>query len=152
MTFPMQAQKENIHFAPFPYMSDANDTQAVWWENQISEQASARVYAIQAGAYTFMNAIGFSAAYDPVGWTIAEMTANTDMHEHPMLFATIPTNGFNTSQTYDVDGQASWGTAMQILGNLPGYIPRVEGALVPQRNQSISYLLSGNLTTEVMLS
>lgn len=67
MTFPMQAQKENIHFAPFPYMSDANDTQALSWETQIAEQATVRVYAIQAGAFTFMNAVEFSVVYDPLG-------------------------------------------------------------------------------------
>lgn len=145
----MQAQKESIHFGPFPYLADIGDPEALWWEDALSNSAAVRHYSVLSGAYSFMNAIGYAAAYDPLGYTVAEMKASVDMDEHPILYATIDASGFNTSQTYDVDGQTSWAVAKQVLDSLPGYIPHVEGSLVPHVNHSVAWLMSGELTTEV---
>ena len=149
MTFPMQVQKESIHFAPFPYLADADNVAALWWEGSLANAAIVRTYAIQSGAYTFLNSIGYAAVFDPLGYTIAEMDAKVDINDNPILWATIDPSAFNTSQTYNSDGQESWETAQQITEAIPGYVPHVEGKLVPHHNNSVAWLLSGALTSEV---
>lgn len=145
----MMAQNENLHMAPFPYLADGGDPQSLWWENVIQEGATSRVYAMSSGSYTFMAAIGAAEAYDPQGNTIAQIDASTDMAAFPLLYASVNTSTFNTSKTYDVDGQASWAVLQQVVEGYPKYIPRVEGDLVPYREKSVAWLSSGALTTEL---
>ncbi|KAF7593476.1 hypothetical protein BBP40_011482 [Aspergillus hancockii] len=76
-------------------------------------------------------AIGAAAAFDPLGNTIAEFAASVDMVKAPMLYASIERCGVDTSKTYDVDGQASWGILQEMVRAYLKDIPRVEGNLVP---------------------
>lgn len=145
----MASQYENIHLGPFPYLADPGDPEALFWEDIIQESASARAYAMTSGTYNFMAAIGAAAAFDPQGNTIAEIAASVDMVETPMLYAAINTTSFNTSKTYDIDGQASWGILQEILEAYPKDIPRVEGSLIPSREKSVAWLRTGALTTEL---
>lgn len=146
MVFAMQAQRESIHIAHFPYISDIGE--GLWWESALAATAAVRLYAINSGAYSFLHAVGYSEAMDPFGNTIAQVNASVDLVETPILYATIDTSSFNTSRTYDVDGQTSWAVAQQIVAAYPGYIPKVEGGLVPFSEHSVAWLLSGALTTE----
>lgn len=145
----MSSQSENIHLGPFPYLADPSDPQSLYWENIIQESATARVYALTTGAYNFVAAIGAAVAFDPLGNTIAEIAARADMHETPMLYASANTSSFNTSKTYDVDGQASWAIVREVVDAYPEGIPRVEGSLVPHREKSVAWLKRGELTTEL---
>lgn len=146
--FIMASQYENIHLGPFPYLADPVNPAALFWEDYIQESATARAYAMTTGSYNYMAAIGAAGAFDPLGNTIAEMSANVDMVETPMLYATINT-AFNTSKTYDVDGQTSWGILQEIVNAYPKDIPRVEGNLILYREKSVAWLSSGALTTEM---
>lgn len=65
-----------------------------------------------------------------------------------MLLATIDTGSFNVSKMYDADGQRSWATAQQIVDAIPGYVPHVEGKLVPHHDVSVDLMLPGALTSE----
>ncbi|THY98519.1 aliphatic nitrilase-like protein [Aureobasidium pullulans] len=149
MTFVMQAQMENIHLAPYPYLADPDDESALWWEDVTFDQAPTRAYAVYSGAYTFFHAIGAAKAFDPLGNTIAEMTASADMQQYPMLYSSINTTSFNTTRTFNSDGQQSWGVLQQILQAFPAYIPRVQGILVEHREHSVDWLLNGSLTSEL---
>ncbi|ODM16131.1 hypothetical protein SI65_08565 [Aspergillus cristatus] len=123
----MCSQYENIHLGPFPYLADSNDPQSLYWDNVVQESAAARVYALQTGAYNLVAAIGAAVAFDPLGNTIAKISASADMDETPLLYASANTSSFNTSKMYDVDGQASWAIVKEIVDAYPGDIPRVEG-------------------------
>ncbi|TGO37200.1 hypothetical protein BHYA_0103g00220 [Botrytis hyacinthi] len=50
MTFNMQAQIETLHITSFPYMPDANDSEALSWESEEVHVAAARTYAVNSGA------------------------------------------------------------------------------------------------------
>ncbi|KAG9605600.1 hypothetical protein KCU77_g3598, partial [Aureobasidium melanogenum] len=110
--FIMQAQMENVHLAPYPYLADPGDPTALWWEDVIFDSAAARAYAVYSGAYVFFHAIGAAAAFDSLGNTML-------------------------------------GVLQQIVKSFPAYIPREEGILVAHREQSVEWLLSGALTSEL---
>lgn len=130
-------------------MADPFDPEALWWEDATANTGALTTYAINSGAYTMMNAIGYAAAFDPRGNTIASMSAATNMTEKPMLYTTIDTSAFNTSATFNPNGQTSWAVLQQIYDAFPKEIPRVAGDLVPPREHSVAWLLSGALTSEV---
>lgn len=147
MTFPMQAQVENFHLGPFPYMSDQGDDNYLWWEGAEANSGAVGVYSNLAGAYSFVAAVGHSFVSSPLAQVVASISAKESFEDHPMLYQSLETTGFNTSETYDADSQASWAVLQQIYDGFPGYIPHLEGTLVPQKNVSIAYLLSGSLNS-----
>ncbi|KAH0280331.1 aliphatic nitrilase-like protein, partial [Aureobasidium melanogenum] len=147
--FIMQAQMENVHLAPYPYLADPGDPTALWWEDIIFDSAAARAYAVYSGAYVFFHAIGAAAAFDNLGNAMVSMNASTDMDSFPMLYSSINTTSFNTSRTYNPDGQQSWAFLQQIVQSFPAYIPREDGILVEHREHSVEWLLSGALTSEL---
>ncbi|KAJ5316624.1 aliphatic nitrilase [Penicillium antarcticum] len=101
----MQAQMENIHIGPFPYLADFGDSQAQGWEDATAEVAASRHYAIMTGTYEFMPAVGFAAAFEPSGNMIAHIKASLLFEKHPMVYDSVNTTNVNTSQIYDIDGQ-----------------------------------------------
>ncbi|CAG8165341.1 unnamed protein product [Penicillium salamii] len=145
LTFIMQAQMENIHIGPFPYLADYGDPEAAGWEGATVEVAASRHYAFMTGSYELMPAVGFAAAFEPSGNMIAQINASVSFEEHPIVYASINTTTFNTSQTYDVDSQMSWAVLQQIVKGYPDYIPRVEGSLVPHKEVSAHWLQTGAL-------
>ncbi|KAJ5088462.1 aliphatic nitrilase [Penicillium angulare] len=147
MTFPMQAQTENFHLGPFPYMGNPGDSRYLWWEGAEANTGAVGVYSNLAGAYSFVAAVGYSFVSSPLAQVVASISADASFEKHPMLYHTLDTTSFNTSETYDPDSQASWGVLQQIYNGFPGYIPKIEGSLVPEKNVSIDYLLSGALNS-----
>ncbi|KAK1511246.1 uncharacterized protein CCOS01_15008 [Colletotrichum costaricense] len=145
MTFNMYVQRENVHFAPFPYLAGVGDETSLWWENEWVNTGTLSVYSVLSGAYSFVAAIGATFVIDPFGSRVAHVNANASFEEFPMLYYNLNTSGFNSSQTYDINGQASWGTLSQIVDSFPGYVPKVEGEFVKQKNVSIDYLMTGEL-------
>ena len=149
MTLITQAQSENLHLAPFPYMGDAGDPEATWWEDSLVNVGTLRHYAVLQGGYVFMNAIGYAIAIDQLGQTVTEMSATVNMTTDPILYATVSGALFDTSKTFDSDSQTSWGVLKQIIDGFPKDIPRVEGSLVPYQEHSVSWMLTGALTAEI---
>jgi nitrilase len=147
MTFLMQAQVENFNLGPFPYMGNPGDDDYLWWEGGEANTGSVGHYSNLAGAYSFVAAVGYSFVSSPLSQVIASISAEASFEDHPMLYYSIDTTGFNTSKSYDPDSQASWAVLQQIYNGFPGYTPPVEGTLVPWKNVSISYLLSGALNS-----
>lgn len=56
MTFPMQAQVENFHLGPFPYMGDPGGETYLWWEGTEANTGALGVYSDLAGVYSFVAA------------------------------------------------------------------------------------------------
>lgn len=146
--FLMASQREDLHIGPFPYLADDKDG-SLWWENAVNEGANARAYAWMSKTYNFVAAIGAAFAFDPMGYTIASIDAAADMDEFPILYASVNTTSFNTSKTYDADGQTSWAIVKEMYDNFPAYIPREEGNLVAYREKSVEWMMTGALTTEL---
>ncbi|EXF75536.1 hypothetical protein CFIO01_06272 [Colletotrichum fioriniae PJ7] len=145
MTFNMYVQREHVHFAPFPYLAGVGDETSLWWENEWVNTGTLSVYSVLSGAYSFVAAIGATFVIDPFGSRVAHVNANASFEEFPMLYYNLNTSGFNSSQTYDINGQASWGTLSQIVDSFPRYVPKVEGEFVKHKNVSIDYLMTGEL-------
>ncbi len=53
----MQAQMENVHLAPYPYLADPGDPTALWWKISSSIQLQL-AHTLPSGAYVFFHAIG----------------------------------------------------------------------------------------------
>ncbi|OMP88072.1 Nitrilase, arylacetone-specific [Diplodia seriata] len=142
MTFPMQAQLEDVHIASFPYMPDANDATAQYWEALEVNAAAARTYAVNAGAVTLFAAVGHAAVYDGTGIEVASIEQSVDYDERPILYASVNATAFRR-EAYDVDGEQSWGTLQQVVDAFPAYIPKVEGTFVEKKTVLIADLLAG---------
>ena len=145
MTFITQAQKENLHIGPFPYLADPGDSDALWWEDLHANMGLGETYAVNSGAYVMVPAVGGAFVSDPLANIVAQMNATADFDEFPVLYTNINITSFNTSETYDVDGQTSWGILQEIVAGYPDYIPKVEGTFVVQKNISVAWLKTGAL-------
>ncbi|KAL1625086.1 hypothetical protein SLS56_007513 [Neofusicoccum ribis] len=142
MTFPMQAQLEDLHVASFPYMPGPADPAALSWESVEVNSAAARTYAVNSGAVTLFAAVGHSAVYDGTGVEVAAVAADVDFDEQPMLYASVNASAFRR-QRYDVDGEQSWGVLEQVEAEFPASIPRVEGTFTEKKTVLIADLLAG---------
>ncbi|KAF3040451.1 hypothetical protein E8E12_002097 [Didymella heteroderae] len=141
MTFAMQAQTENFHLGPFPYMGDVGDDRYLWWEGALANTGTMGHYSNLAGAYSFVPAIGHGFVVDPLAQVVASTSANASFEQSPILYHSLDTSNFNVSRTYDPDSQVSWAVLQQMNDAFPRYIPKMEGKLVPRKNVSIQALL-----------
>lgn len=143
MTFILQAQRENWHLAPFPYMLDANNTEAAWWESAFANMGTLGHYANLAGAYSFTAAVGVAFVVTPLSQLDGYMSHLVDFDEQPIFYHSINTSSFDSSVTYDADSQTSWGVLQQILAGFPSYIPRDEGDFTKWHSVNVTEELSG---------
>ncbi|KAF7547351.1 hypothetical protein G7Z17_g7787 [Cylindrodendrum hubeiense] len=143
MTFPLQAQAENFHIAPFPYMLEPANKEAAWWEGAFANIGTLGHYSNLAGATSFVTAVGVAFVVSPLAQLEAYISDTVDFTKTPILYHSIETSGFNTSKTYDADSQTSWGVLQQILNGFPSYIPRDEGEFVDWHSIDINLELSG---------
>ena len=141
MTFPMQAQMEDIHIAAAPYTPDAKDADAQYWESLEVNSAAIRTYAINSGAVTLWAGVGYSAVYSAEGLEMAEIPAAVPYDEQPLLYSSINTTSFSNS-TYDINGEQSWEVLQEIQDGWPYYIPKSIGTYVLRKTVLISDLLS----------
>lgn len=102
--------------------------------------ALAKVYAVYSNAAVVQSSIGTSVIL-PGGsnqdWTLLE--AEDDMETEPIVYRSVDGTNFG-KKTYDVDGEISWGTLQGINDAWPAYIPKVQGSLVPHRENKIEDL------------
>lgn len=141
MTFPMQAQMENIHIASAPYTPDLKDPNAQYWESLEVNSAAIRVYAVNSGAVTLWAGVGYSAVYSALGMETAEVFASVPFETQPLLYDSINTTTFSKAR-YDVNGEQSWGVLQEIVDNWPYYIPKSIGTYVLKKTVSIAELLN----------
>lgn len=145
MTFPMQAQRERLHIAPFPYVVDDDEAnESHWFKSHIITHATA-LYALLSGSYVFAPAVGYSYILDPTTAVVAVVNASVSMTELPILYHTLNTTGFNDAPTYDPSAQVSWDVLQQINSAFPDYIPHEQGNLVPHREVSAAWLKTGEI-------
>jgi nitrilase len=142
MTFPMQAQMENIHIASAPYTPDLKDPDAEYWETLEVNSAAIRTYAVNSGAVTLWAGVGYSAVYSSLGLEMAEVLAAVPYDEQPMLYSSINTSTFDSQTTYDINGEQSWGVLQEITDAWPYYIPKVIGTYVLKKTVLITDLLN----------
>ncbi|KAL4815292.1 carbon-nitrogen hydrolase [Aspergillus spinulosporus] len=140
MTFPMQAQAEEIHIGAFPYMPDYGAAGTESWETAEVNMAAASVYATNSGAYTFIPTVGRAAAFYPTGLEMAYISANASYTEHPYLLVSVNTTGFAGFQPSLVEGEQSWGVLEQIRNGWPEDVPKVIGEFTKQVLNSVNDL------------
>ncbi|KAF3800067.1 Cyanide hydratase [Colletotrichum gloeosporioides] len=145
MTFNMYVQREHVHLAPFPYLAGVDDDTSLWWENEWINTGTVAVYSVLSGAYSLTPSVGASFVTDPLGNRVAYVAANVSFEEVPILYYSFNTTSFNNSVTYDINGQASWGTLSQMVDSFPEYVPKVEGEFVKHKTNSIAWLKTGEL-------
>ncbi|RAO70225.1 uncharacterized protein BHQ10_006237 [Talaromyces amestolkiae] len=144
MTLPMQAQLENIHLAAFPYLVDDSNPQKQWYEGTFVNMAAETHYAVLSGAYVFHTSVGTSWVISPSGEVLTHVGSTVDMDTTPIVYYGVNTTGFDTTATYDVNGEVSWGVVKQIYDGFPSYIPKDPGTFVDFASIPIALEQSGN--------
>ncbi|GAA5893519.1 hypothetical protein JCM6882_007842 [Rhodosporidiobolus microsporus] len=147
-TWIMQAQAEDIHVGSWPYTPAYGNTttQAAigldGYETAEVMTALVKVYAVYSNAATIQASIGTSTIL-PGGsnreWS--QLEADDDMAAQPIVYRSVDGTNFG-KKTSNVNGEISWGTLQALNDGFPAYIPKVEGSLVPHRNNPISELLA----------
>ncbi|KAJ0415659.1 carbon-nitrogen hydrolase [Aspergillus carlsbadensis] len=147
MTFPMQAQREQLHIGCWPYALDPEDkADNVWFNSHIVRHATS-LYALLSGAYVLMPCVRHAFILDPLCNIVAEMRADVSFEEQPILYHVI--EGFDWLdgvKEHDPDAQVSWAVLQQLQASFPKYIPHEQGGLVPRREVSIDDLKAGRFT------
>ncbi|KAI5479103.1 amidase [Pseudohyphozyma bogoriensis] len=141
MTFPMQVQTEDIHIGSWPYNPSPNDSDALWWEAGETNDAAARVYAINSGAVTVMPVVGHATIFSGTGAALVTIDANVSFVEQPIIYASVNASAFN-NVTYNENGEQSWGTLEQITAAIPAYVPKVNGTYTNQVFNSVAGLIA----------
>jgi nitrilase len=114
-TFNMLAQRENVHFAAWPYNA-ARGADVQWWEDVEVALSAARMYAITGNTYVLLSGTGYGAVFSPLGQILAE-TQNVGNED--LLLATINPSGF-TTESSDPEGEFSWGVLQTLRQTYPG--------------------------------
>lgn len=114
-TYNMLAQRENLHFAAWPY-NPARGADVQWWEDVEIALSAARMYAITGSTYVLLSGAGYGAVLSPLGQILAE-TQNVGQEE--LLFATIDPRSFTTASS-DPEGEFSWGVLQTLRQTYPG--------------------------------
>lgn len=141
MTFNMQVQREDVHIAAFPYMPDYKGSQALYWESVEVNEAAARTYAVNSGAYTLFASVGYSSIMDGTGVTVAKIEASVPFDQTPILYASINTTAFSDA-SYDVNSEQSWAALEQMKTGFPYYVPKVPGKFFDQKTIVIEDLVA----------
>ncbi|THX17460.1 aliphatic nitrilase-like protein [Aureobasidium pullulans] len=141
MTFNMQVQREDVHIAAFPYMPDYNESQALYWESVKVNEAAARTYAVNSGAYTLFASVGYSSIMDGTGVTVAKIEASVPFDQTPILYASINTTAFSDA-SYDVNSEQSWAALEQMKTGFPYHVPKVPGKFFDQKTIVIEDLVA----------
>lgn len=134
----MQAQLEDVHIATWPYQGDPGD--ALSFEAYELTMGAVRTYALNSGATTVFTSIGYASVLNGIGPEVANLSAKASYETQPLLIHSINTTNFKR-ESYDVDGEQSWGALQQIVDSWPYDIPKVEGKFIPQKKILISSLL-----------
>ncbi|KAH6665335.1 aliphatic nitrilase [Plectosphaerella plurivora] len=147
MTFPMQAQREQLHVGCWPYALDPGDDSDVHWFNTHIVRHGISLYALLSGAYVLIPAVGHAFILDPLCNIVAELRNEVDYEEEPILYHTVPAfEKGNGVKEHDPDAQASWAVLQQLNESFPKTIPHEQGELVPQRSITVDDLKAGNFT------
>ena len=146
----MQAQKENLHIASFPYLTDLGDTDSAWWENIFANTGTLGQYAGLSGAYVFTPAVGASLVVDPLMQVVTQIDASVPFDHVSMLYHSMNTTAFKGSKSYDPNGQVSWDILQQLIVSFPRYIPKIHGNFSKQHTVPLEMLKAGNITADFM--
>lgn len=141
MTFNQIAQGEDIHIGAWPYMPDANDSTAQYWEQQEVNWAAAKAYAINSAAVNVGPGVGAGAIWNAQAQVLATVEAAVPYNVQPIVYATVNTTAF-ANVPYSINGDESWGILEQITGAYPSYIPREHGTFVDRVTNPISSLVA----------
>lgn len=128
MTFNLMAQMPNIHVGAWPYNQNPGADVENWEDISVAYSAI-RILSILTKSVTVTPSIGYGFI-NQFTTLLAESNSNNtaspedDQGYAPIICASVNGSAWS-NQTYDLDGEVSWGTLMQIEEGFPGYIPKV---------------------------
>ncbi|WYZ36216.1 hypothetical protein EsH8_XI_000099 [Colletotrichum jinshuiense] len=137
MTFNIQAQLPNIHVGAWPYNQNPGASDVENWEDVEVAYSALRLMSILTNAVTVTPSIGYGFI-NQFTTLLAHSDSNATAHPNDdqdyasLIYSSV--NGSSWSnQSYDLNGEVSWGTLMQIEDGFPDYIPKVRSLLTPPR-------------------
>ncbi|KAK6221700.1 hypothetical protein QIS74_04572 [Colletotrichum tabaci] len=138
MTFNIQAQLPDIHVGAWPYNQNPGAADVENWEDVDVAYSALRLMSILTNAVTVTPSIGYGFI-NQFTTLLAHSNSNTTAHPNddqgyaPLIYSSV--NGSSWSnQSYDLDGEVSWGTLKQIEEGFPEYIPKENGSFVTFRH------------------
>ncbi|KAH6687768.1 carbon-nitrogen hydrolase [Plectosphaerella plurivora] len=157
MTFNIQAQMPNIHVGPWPYNENPGSDVENWEDTQVAYSAL-NLMSIMTNAVTVTPSIGhgfINQFTTHLATSDSNQTASPtdDQGFAPIIYTSV--NGSSWSnQSYNLDGEVSWGTLKQIEDGFPEYIPKEIGDFVPYRqyptDRIVADLRSGNASESIV--
>ncbi|KAJ0164154.1 hypothetical protein CTA2_1632 [Colletotrichum tanaceti] len=149
MTFNIQAQLPNIHVGAWPYNQNPGTADVENWEDVDVAYSALRLMSILTNAVTVTPSIGYGFI-NQFTTLLAHSNSNTTAHPNddqdyaPLIYSSV--NGSSWSdQSYDLDGEVSWGTLKQIEDGFPEYIPKENGSFVTFRQYSTEAIIENLL-------
>ncbi|KAH7007281.1 hypothetical protein EDB80DRAFT_880786 [Ilyonectria destructans] len=168
MTFPMQAQLEDIHIAMYPnikspYEPEDPDKISHPFSSMAANMAGVHIYSATAKVWSVVAGMDGGIIMNPVGVIQALLPPPTnETYNGPTYFSHgINTTTFRQNRTYEVNSQFGFGSLLEMLQSYPSYISKDRGTFVLKKTVTISDLLhlaeegvkyfSGDDTAEVPL-
>ncbi|KAH6974130.1 carbon-nitrogen hydrolase [Ilyonectria sp. MPI-CAGE-AT-0026] len=168
MTFPMQAQLEDIHIAMYPnikspYEPEDPDKISHPFSSMAVNMAGVHIYSATAKVWSVVAGMDGGIIMNPVGVIQALLPPPTnETHHGPTYLAhSINTTTFRQNRTYEVNSQFGFGSLLEMLQSYPSYISKDRGTFILKKTVTISDLLhlaekgvkyfSGDDTAEVPL-
>ncbi|TQN71716.1 Arylacetonitrilase, partial [Colletotrichum shisoi] len=150
MTFNIQAQLPNIHVGAWPYNQNPGAADVENWEDVDVAYSALRLLSILTNAVTVTPSIGYGFI-NQFTTLLAHSNSNATAHPNddqdyaPLIYSSV--NGSSWSnQSYDLDGEVSWGTLKQIEDGFPEYIPKENGSFVTFRQYSTDAIIENSLS------
>ncbi|KAI9155587.1 Arylacetonitrilase [Paramyrothecium foliicola] len=144
MTFNIQAQMPNIHVGAWPYNENPGSDVQNWEDTEVAYSAL-KLISILTNAVTVTPSIGhgfinqFTAI---IAESDSNSTSSADGNEGsaPIIYASV--NGsYWSDQSYDKNGEVSWGTLQQIEEGFPKYIPKDTNDFIKFRQYSTKNII-----------
>ncbi|KAM6507136.1 hypothetical protein FALCPG4_018520 [Fusarium falciforme] len=124
MTFPMQAQREQLHIGCWPYALDPEDKSDAVWFNAHIVRHGISLYALLSGAFVLIPCVGHAFILDPLCNFVAEIRNEADYEEEPILYHDIPAfDNRNGYIEHDPEAQVSWAVLEQLNESFPKEYP-----------------------------
>ncbi|TKW52465.1 Arylacetonitrilase [Colletotrichum tanaceti] len=143
------AARENTIYVSFGFSERSGDFIYIYnqnpgtadvenWEDVDVAYSALRLMSILTNAVTVTPSIGYGFI-NQFTTLLAHSNSNTTAHPNddqdyaPLIYSSV--NGSSWSdQSYDLDGEVSWGTLKQIEDGFPEYIPKENGSFVTFRH------------------
>ena len=131
------ARRPRLHIGCYPFAHDFENTSDSQWYNCNTIVRASSSYALLSGAYVLMPSVGYTFVLDPMMRTVAEVRADTDCGECPILYHKIPAGELLDDSPHVMAAQVGRDVVEQVWKGYPDGAMEADGELVVAREVSV---------------